>query len=104
MFTDGSSDEEDFVGFNVRNKDTVHEMVLMFKELSPSNSECEVSQVDVEEWIVADKWIAVSHTVTDDNLINAVVNPDPENKNLQTKKSPQIKFLGLKLLTRILSF
>jgi hypothetical protein len=91
MFANCSSDE-DFAGFNVRNKDIVHEMVSTFKELSPSNPECELSQVDVEKCISADKTIGVSCTVTDDDLINAVMNPDPENKNLQMKKSPQRKF------------
>jgi hypothetical protein len=89
MFAEGSSDKEDFARFNVHNKDTVHEMVLMFKELSPSNPECGVSQVDVEEWIDADTGIEVSHTVTDDDLINAVMNPDPENKNLQSESSDE---------------
>jgi hypothetical protein len=103
MFAMDSLDEEDFVGFNVCNKDTVHKMFSMFKELSPSNPECEVSQVDAEEWIDADKGIEVSHTTTDDDLINAVMNPDAKNKNFQMK-SPQIKFLGLKLPTLILHF
>jgi len=50
---EGASDEEDFVGFNVRNKETVHEMVSMFETLDPWSPECEVSQANVEEWIDA---------------------------------------------------
>jgi hypothetical protein len=89
---------------------TVHQVVSMFKELSPSNPECEVSQVDVEEWNDADEGTEVWHTVTyDDDLINAVISQDKENKkssrmNLQIKKLPQRKFLWLKLPTCILHF
>jgi hypothetical protein len=72
-------DKEDFTGLNVHNKDTVYEMVSIFKEHSPLNPECEVSRVDMEEWIIADKRIEVSHTLTADDLINAVVKPDPAN-------------------------
>jgi len=39
--------------------------VLVFKILNPSNPECEVSRVDVEEWIDADKGIVLSHTIAD---------------------------------------
>jgi putative lipoic acid-binding regulatory protein len=63
-----------------------------------------MSQVNVEEWTAADKGNEVLHTKTDDDVINAVMKQNPENKNLQTKKSPQGKFLGLKLLTHILHF
>jgi hypothetical protein len=42
MIAEGASDEEDFAGFNVHNKETVHEIVLMSKKLDPSNPECEV--------------------------------------------------------------
>jgi hypothetical protein len=57
----GCLDEEDFAGFYVHNKDTVHELVSLFEKLDPSNPECEVSQEGVEEWIVADKRIAVTY-------------------------------------------
>jgi hypothetical protein len=46
---EGASVEKDFTVFNVCNKDAVHEMVLMFEKLDPSNAEWEVSQVDAEE-------------------------------------------------------
>jgi len=42
MAGEGASDEEDFAGFNFRNKDTVHEMVS-YEKLNPSNPECELS-------------------------------------------------------------
>jgi hypothetical protein len=32
LFAEGWLDEEDFMGFNVRRKDTVREMVLMLKK------------------------------------------------------------------------
>jgi len=41
----------------------------MFEKLDPSNPECGVSQVDVEEWIDADKRIAVSRTRADEYLM-----------------------------------
>jgi hypothetical protein len=50
MTAQGTLDEEDFAGFNVRNEDTVHEMVSMFETLDLWNPECEVS---LEEWIDA---------------------------------------------------
>jgi hypothetical protein len=57
----------------------------------PSKPEYEVSQADVEEWIIdGDKGIEVSHTVTDDDLINAVMNSNSENKNLEGKSSDEI--------------
>jgi hypothetical protein len=62
MIAEGASGEEDFTGFNVCNKD-VHEMVSMFEKMDPSNPICEVSRVDVEEWIDADIWIEVSRTI-----------------------------------------
>jgi len=50
LSAEGASDEEDFAGFNVRNKDTVRKMVSMFFDtLDAWNSDSEVSQVDVEE-------------------------------------------------------
>jgi len=55
MIAEGALDEHGFVGFNVHNRHSVHEKLLMFKKLDPSNPECEVSQVDVEECISAAK-------------------------------------------------
>jgi len=55
MIAKGALDEEGFMGFNVHNRDTVHEKVLMFVKLDPSNPEREVSQVDVAECINAAK-------------------------------------------------
>ena len=39
MTADGASDEEDFAGFYVRNKETFHEIVSMFVKLEPTNPE-----------------------------------------------------------------
>jgi hypothetical protein len=52
MTAEGASDE-DFAGFHVRNKVPVHEVVSMFETLDAWNPECEISQVNVEEWIEA---------------------------------------------------
>jgi len=80
----------------------------MFETLDPSNPECEVSQVDVEEWIDAGKGIVVAHTIVDGVLINAVYEPRLKVKFLftsfQTKKSSQRTCVGLKLPTHILHF
>lgn len=57
MFAENASDKEGFMGFNVCNRDTGHEMVSSFNKLDPSNPECEVSWPEVEEWIGADKKI-----------------------------------------------
>jgi hypothetical protein len=35
MISKGASDEEDAVGFNVCNIDTVHKVVSMFEQLDP---------------------------------------------------------------------
>ena len=70
------------MGFIDCNKDTVCEVVSLFEVLDPSNPECEASRVDVEEWIDADKEIVLSHTIADENLINAVMNPNFASKTL----------------------
>jgi hypothetical protein len=99
MTVEGASDEEDFTGFNVCNKG--HKMVSMFEKMDSSNPICEVSQVDVEEWIDADIWIEVSRTIAYKDLINAVMNTEVEikllRKDLQMKKSSKRKSGGLKL-------
>jgi len=76
MTAEGALNEEHFVGFNVHNKDTVREMVLMFEKLDPSNAECEDSQVDVQ-------------AIADEDLINAVMNSDSESKTLENKSSDE---------------
>jgi hypothetical protein len=43
------------VEFYVRNKETFNEIVSVFVKLDPSNPKFEASQVDVEEWINANK-------------------------------------------------
>jgi hypothetical protein len=53
----------------------------MFKKLSPSNPKCEMNQENVDEWADADKGNKVLHTIIDDDLINAVMKPNLENKN-----------------------
>jgi hypothetical protein len=53
------------VGYNDCNRDTVHEVVSLFEILDTSNPECEVSRLDTEEWIDADKGIVLSHTIAD---------------------------------------
>ena len=55
----------------------------------PSNPTCEVSRVDVEEWIDADIWIEVSRTIAYEDLINAVMNPDSERKTLENISSDE---------------
>ena len=62
-------------------------MVSMFEKLDSSNPECEVSQVDVEEWIDVVKVIEVQRAIADGDLINAVMNPDSESKTLANKSS-----------------
>ena len=57
------------------------------------------------KWTDAGKGLAVSSTADYVDSINAFLSPDYESKILdQTKKSPQRKFLGLKLPTHILHF
>jgi hypothetical protein len=87
MISEGALVEEDFVGFNVCNKHTVHEMVSMFEKLDPSSAEREVSQVDAEERIDEGKGIEVSFIVADDDLINAVMNSGSESKTLENESS-----------------
>jgi hypothetical protein len=79
MISEDALYEEGFVGFNVCNKGAVHEVVSMFEKLDHSNPERETSWIDVEEWIDADEGIVLSHTVADEDLINAVANPDSES-------------------------
>ena len=79
--------EGDFTGFNVHNKDTVHEMVSMSEKMDPSNPESEVNQEDVEEWGDADKGTVVPRTIAVEDLINAVMNPASESKPLENQSS-----------------
>ena len=65
MITEGALLEEDFVGFNIRNKDTVHGLVSMSENTNPSKPECEVIQKDLKEWGGADKGIVVSGIIAD---------------------------------------
>jgi hypothetical protein len=46
----------------------------MFEKLDPSNTECEVSQVEAEERINASKGIEVLYTIADEDLINSLMN------------------------------
>jgi hypothetical protein len=56
MIAEGASDKEDLAGFNVHNKDHSWSGLDDVK-LDPLNAKCVVNQVDVEEWIEADKGI-----------------------------------------------
>jgi len=50
MIAEDALSEGDFTEFNVRNKDTIHEVVSMSEKMDLSNPKSEVSQEDVEEW------------------------------------------------------
>ena len=54
MTAEGTSEEEDLVGFNVDNKDSSWSDFSIVKQ-GPSNPECVVSQVGEVEWIKAGK-------------------------------------------------
>jgi len=68
MTAEGATDEEDFAGFYVRNKETFHEIVSTFVKMDPSNPKFAVSHVDVEQWINANKGIAESGTIADGDV------------------------------------
>ena len=88
MIAEGPLSKGDFAGFNVHSKGTVHEMVSMFEKLDFLNSECEVSQVDVQEYIDADKGIVVSQTIAhEEDLINAVMNLSSKSKTFENESS-----------------
>jgi hypothetical protein len=85
MAGEGASNE--FVGFDIRNKDTVHEMVSMPEKLNTSNTECEARQIDVEVWTDVREWIAVSRAVADGDIINVIMSPEFESKILDNESS-----------------
>ena len=87
MAGEGASDEEDFAGFNIRNIDTVHEMVSLYEKLNTSNPEWELSQVDVEVWTDAGKGTNVSSTLTDVQSFNTFLSPVNESKILDNESS-----------------
>jgi hypothetical protein len=87
MIAEDTLSEGDFTEFNVRNKDTIHEMVSMSEKNYTSNPKSEVSQEDVEEWSDADKGILVSCTIAVEDLSNAVINPTSESKPLENVTS-----------------
>jgi len=64
---EGAMVKKDFAVFNVCNKDTVHEMALIFDKLDLSNAEGEVSQVVAEERIDEGKGIEVSRTIANED-------------------------------------
>jgi hypothetical protein len=49
VFPEGALDQVGLTGFYVKNKDTVHKMVLICTKLDPSNPERKLGWVDVEE-------------------------------------------------------
>jgi hypothetical protein len=81
IFVEGALDQVGFTGFNVQNKDTVHEMVLICTKLDPLNPEHKL------RWVVLKNQPMQSETsciITDEDLINTVLNPNPEIKPLRT--------------------
>jgi hypothetical protein len=77
-------------------------MVLICTKPDPSNPECKLSRADVEE---STEETEATHTITDEDAITTIMNPDPEIKplrtNLQTNKLSQRTFPGLRLPTHI---
>ena len=66
MAPEGALDEEHSVGFNAHNKDSSWNGINVWK-IWPLKPECEVSQVDVQEWIDAGKGIEVSCATADED-------------------------------------
>jgi hypothetical protein len=61
--------------------------VDVLRNWTPHTLNVKLSHVDVEEYIDADEGIVGSCTIADGDLINAVMDPDPESKMLDNELS-----------------
>jgi hypothetical protein len=77
MDVDRSSDEEDFEGFNVRPAQTTAKQILETVKAAPADYPLtKLQENEIEEWIEIDKGAEVTETITDEQIIDSVVNPE----------------------------
>ena len=90
MFEDEGSDEDDFEGFGgLRHKSVVRELVEM-----GGRAKLNVTDEEVEEWVNGDKDEAVTFTLSDEDLIDAVLEERYEKKtgaNSEKEDDPEPK-------------
>uniref|UniRef100_A0A7M4DWB0 DDE-1 domain-containing protein n=1 Tax=Crocodylus porosus TaxID=8502 RepID=A0A7M4DWB0_CROPO len=68
MFAEGSSDEEDFEGLNVRHKkNTIAQILEVVKDAPSTNPVNKLKESEIEEWVEADK--EVEHVFSDAEII-----------------------------------
>jgi hypothetical protein len=76
MDADGSSDEEDFEGFNVRHAQTTAKQIPETVRAAPTdNPLSKFQENEIEELIEIDKGAQVTETITDEQITDSVVNP-----------------------------
>jgi hypothetical protein len=74
---DGSSDEEDFEGFNVRPAQTTSKQILeTVKAAHTDNPLTKLQENEIEEWIEIDTGAEVTETITDEQIIDSAENLD----------------------------
>jgi hypothetical protein len=77
MDADGSSDKEDFEGFNVRHVQTTAKQILETVKAAPTdNPLTKLQENGIEEWIEIDKEAEVTETIADEQIIDNVVDPE----------------------------
>ncbi|XP_025050506.1 jerky protein homolog [Alligator sinensis] len=75
MFAEGSSDEGDLEGFNVkRRKNTIAQILEVVKDAPSTDPVNKLEGSEIEEWVEADK--EVEHVFNDAEIIKCVVNPE----------------------------
>uniref|UniRef100_A0A7M4F5K3 DDE-1 domain-containing protein n=1 Tax=Crocodylus porosus TaxID=8502 RepID=A0A7M4F5K3_CROPO len=96
MFAEGSSDEEEFSGFNVRHKkESVKEVLDVLQNADPTNPLTKLEDTELEEWVNIDQDLDVVQTLTDVQIIEKVVHPDrssaPEQDSEEEDHSEETK-------------
>uniref|UniRef100_A0A7M4FQZ8 DDE-1 domain-containing protein n=1 Tax=Crocodylus porosus TaxID=8502 RepID=A0A7M4FQZ8_CROPO len=77
MFGEGSSDEEEFAGFSVRQKEeSLKEILDVLQNADSTNPLTKLKDTEFEEWVNIDQDLDVAQTLTDAEIIEKVVHPD----------------------------
>nr|XP_053652696.1 uncharacterized protein LOC128702480 isoform X3 [Cherax quadricarinatus] len=72
---DVSSEEEDFEGFGLQAKKSVFSILDVFKNALPPSAVASLHEDDFQEWLDADQTAELTREVTDDDIIQSVLNP-----------------------------
>ncbi|XP_064411327.1 jerky protein homolog [Latimeria chalumnae] len=99
MFAEGSSDEEEVEGINVRHrKNTIAQILEMVKDTPSTHPINKINESELENWVEVDKEVEVTHIVSDAEIIESVTNPEKsketENDSEEETFSEEDKITG----------